>query len=605
LTLEGRPDPVTPGILYQIYTDIWLLRNDWNSSLDIETKKHLLERFAARAARDAEYSLHYEAIADLVAEWNTGSRSVDTQQVDAELRTASFLVRNGTGFYRFSHRSFQEFFFAKHLLAEAVAGRLATWEAGFFRTEIYRFIRDLLPNDPNAAGTLVSWLGDEASPINARINAAKCVAALRDPAVADAALRAVRATHDSRLLLYLATALGSQPEPRVEAVLKDLVERCSHLVRANALVALARIGTEATIDFVMSILQQSSQDSASTGSSALWPFYSAARGIRHPQLARAILRTVPNVRSGHWAKVAGSCLDLCRLHPSPEADAFCERVLQKPRSNRLMARAFGALSHERRLTRLPDVLARLVSREDRRRPSVDELIDSLRGLARPEVADVLIRIVEEDAEHHPQVAAAAYEILSAEYPHRLQSTGQAWLDRGQPYFLRIRRAREQAQRMGREALPMLREMLAPGERVAIKRAALEMIFEYDPRSLAGIVEEMWGREPATLVKRFALELLRRVDRPAAVAIMLRHGLRDSRVGTRIAVCQILGVESAEEVTEALLERLAVDYSPWVRRQALRSLITPGRAVNRERVLAASSDEADAAVVALRDQLMGK
>lgn len=41
--------------------------------------------------------------------------NLDHDRVDVELRTAAFLVRSADGYYRFSHKSFLEYFLARHL----------------------------------------------------------------------------------------------------------------------------------------------------------------------------------------------------------------------------------------------------------------------------------------------------------------------------------------------------------------------------------------------------------------------------------------------------------------------------------------------------------
>ena len=107
-----------------------------------------------------------------------------------------------------------------------------------------------------------------------------------------------------------------------------------------------------------------------------------------------------------------------------------------------------------------------------------------------------------------------------------------------------------------------------------------------------------------MVKRHALELLLQVDREAAIELMLGEGIWENRVGTRMAVCTTLASVNREEATAALLERLRQDPSVWVRLQALRSLASPGRRLDRQRVSEAMQGEKDPDVLALRAQLLG-
>src|SRR6185436_20839560 len=143
-SLGRQTEPVTPAILYRIYTDIWLSRNDWSTILEVETKRELLERFAAKAIHQDDAQLHYSEIPRLIRSWRQGVNGLDEEEIDRELRAASFLVRDQGGYYRFSHRSFLEFFYARFLVSAAERGDLAVWAGAPFRSEIYRFVQNLL-----------------------------------------------------------------------------------------------------------------------------------------------------------------------------------------------------------------------------------------------------------------------------------------------------------------------------------------------------------------------------------------------------------------------------------------------------------------------------
>ena len=62
------------------------------------------------AAQQPESQLNYQMIPDLIRSLRPTVDALDTLEMDRELRTATFLVRNRDGYYRFSHKSFQEFF---------------------------------------------------------------------------------------------------------------------------------------------------------------------------------------------------------------------------------------------------------------------------------------------------------------------------------------------------------------------------------------------------------------------------------------------------------------------------------------------------------------
>ncbi len=57
---------VTSAVLYQVYTDIWLERNDWNTTLTPDARNNLIEEFAAHASREPDTCLHYSEIPRIV-----------------------------------------------------------------------------------------------------------------------------------------------------------------------------------------------------------------------------------------------------------------------------------------------------------------------------------------------------------------------------------------------------------------------------------------------------------------------------------------------------------------------------------------------------------
>ena len=107
------------------------------------------------------------------------------------------------------------------------------------------------------------------------------------------------------------------------------------------------------------------------------------------------------------------------------------------------------------------------------------------------------------------------------------------------------------------------------------------------------------------MKRQALELLLQVDEAAAEDLMLTRGTTAPRNGTRVAVCELLASLPGPAVDAALLERLSLDRSKWVRLHALRSLLTPGHSVSADVVMAAMAAEEDSEVLAQRRALLGR
>ncbi len=107
---------LTTGALYQIYTDKWLddfkpIERQSNS----EQLRCILEVLAHELWQREGNRLHYGDLYLLVKDRSDLRGQLDPNQLDVELRTAAFLSRTPDGFYGFSHRSFLEFFLARHI----------------------------------------------------------------------------------------------------------------------------------------------------------------------------------------------------------------------------------------------------------------------------------------------------------------------------------------------------------------------------------------------------------------------------------------------------------------------------------------------------------
>jgi WD40 repeat protein/uncharacterized protein YjbI with pentapeptide repeats len=140
---------VTPGGLYVTYTNRWLERYRLQAQqLGAEQIRNLLEWLAVLLWRRPENHIHYLELGRALQERADTAglpRGIDAHQIDLELRTAAFLVRSAEGNYRFSHRSFLEFFLARALLRAAQDGKLADClDTPRLSPEVAGFLHDLL-----------------------------------------------------------------------------------------------------------------------------------------------------------------------------------------------------------------------------------------------------------------------------------------------------------------------------------------------------------------------------------------------------------------------------------------------------------------------------
>lgn len=120
---EKGGEAITPAGLYERYTRLWL---EDKSGRNLQTppplRHRLLQVLATALWRRPERQLHHRELLAEVERLAPLFPGLDYTRVDVELRTAAFLVRSAEGFYRFSHKSFLEYFLAGYLWGEVGEG---------------------------------------------------------------------------------------------------------------------------------------------------------------------------------------------------------------------------------------------------------------------------------------------------------------------------------------------------------------------------------------------------------------------------------------------------------------------------------------------------
>lgn len=144
--LATQGGQVTPTTLYRSYIEQWLQQRGGAQLRARPTVRALLlRRLAETLWRSDEAALDVRKLHQLVEELGDRLEGLDADQVDLELRSATFLTRTAEGAYGFSHRSFLEFFLAEHLLSAAEAGTLGpALDTDLLSKETLGFLRDLL-----------------------------------------------------------------------------------------------------------------------------------------------------------------------------------------------------------------------------------------------------------------------------------------------------------------------------------------------------------------------------------------------------------------------------------------------------------------------------
>lgn len=156
--------------LYDVFTRKWIERDGWRGGLSAREKLDFLTALALRLWGEDASVLHYSKLVTYVQE-HFGARlnnPSEMAEIDAEVRTATFLVRDESGHYGFAHKSYNEFFIARYLarsLAQAIEGALTLQRLS---PETVRFFCDLVGQDerqisPRLEAVLVATYRPQAS----------------------------------------------------------------------------------------------------------------------------------------------------------------------------------------------------------------------------------------------------------------------------------------------------------------------------------------------------------------------------------------------------------------------------------------------------------
>ena len=166
--LLKKGDIINPAQLYDAYTSDWIETDDWRSIMTPQGKKSLMRELAYNMyfhkGREAQ-SLHYTQLPPPREEFFKLGIRYDPKAFDLydyDTRTCTFLTRDSDGNYRFSHRSFQEFFVAKMIFN---CLKVNTIDSSFckksFSVDVCNFVAQLASVDPDALATLCTWAFDE------------------------------------------------------------------------------------------------------------------------------------------------------------------------------------------------------------------------------------------------------------------------------------------------------------------------------------------------------------------------------------------------------------------------------------------------------------
>jgi formylglycine-generating enzyme required for sulfatase activity len=134
---------VNAAWLYEVYTDLWLIRDEERGRTFITRadKRLFMQELALEMLRRDQLSIHYSRLPERVRQHFRLEKADEIDYFEHDIRTCSFLNRDPEGNYRFVHKSFQEFFVAQWLAPRLLEGSAPEMR---INEEIRGFVHGLL-----------------------------------------------------------------------------------------------------------------------------------------------------------------------------------------------------------------------------------------------------------------------------------------------------------------------------------------------------------------------------------------------------------------------------------------------------------------------------
>ena len=147
-TLMKAGREINSSKLYEVYTDIWIQREDWRSVMIPDEKAIFMEELSLHMFLNNIQSVHYNDLNKIVLEHfkRKIASKEDADVFDTDTRTCSFLNRDHGGNYKFIHKSFMEFFVAKKFFREINDSIIIFFKEKPLTPEIINFISKINPD---------------------------------------------------------------------------------------------------------------------------------------------------------------------------------------------------------------------------------------------------------------------------------------------------------------------------------------------------------------------------------------------------------------------------------------------------------------------------
>jgi len=140
-----KEDVVAGSDLYRVFTDAWVHREEWREGLTADAKLTFCTALARALWQEAAPTIHHTDLLGFLRD-HFGPDALTQRQLEElehDARTSSFLTRDRDGNYGFVHKSFSEYFLARHLADELNDGNVSVLATQRLSREVAGFLAEL------------------------------------------------------------------------------------------------------------------------------------------------------------------------------------------------------------------------------------------------------------------------------------------------------------------------------------------------------------------------------------------------------------------------------------------------------------------------------
>jgi len=139
-------EEISTADLYRVFTDAWICRDRWRDVMKPNEKTRFVTALARTLWTAEKTTIHYQKLQEYIGA-ELGDLIQDPQglcEIDAEIRTASFLTRDDVGNYGFAHSSYAEYFLARYLADQIAQDNYKSLAVRRLSNEVIDFLLNIV-----------------------------------------------------------------------------------------------------------------------------------------------------------------------------------------------------------------------------------------------------------------------------------------------------------------------------------------------------------------------------------------------------------------------------------------------------------------------------